>query len=72
MYMSGFHVGILTSLLQDKFLLVVSPSRFPPHHVKDRALTTQMAGAGVLGGLQAFLMALVVAVQGKGRSNEQF
>jgi len=31
-----------------------------------------MAGAGVLGGLQAFLMALVVAVQGKGRSNEQF
>lgn len=71
MYMSGFHVGILMSWLQDKFL-VVSPSRFPPHHIKDRALTTQMAGAGVLGGLQAFLMALVVAVQGKGLSNEQF
>ena len=68
------------SWLQDKFLQVAPPPRFtsarnvhtPPHHVKDRALPTQMAGTGVLGWLQTFLMALVVAVQGKGLSNKQF
>mmetsp|Transcript_38516 Transcript_38516/g.63518 ORF Transcript_38516/g.63518 Transcript_38516/m.63518 type:complete len:229 (+) Transcript_38516:243-929(+) len=48
----------------------IAEARTAPHHVEDRALPTQMAGAGVLGGLQAF-MAPVVAVQEKGLSNEQ-